>query len=188
MTLSEVIERIRQVAGANQESPLLNTTMLTEIVLPRVIQKVVHDAVRDENQLNALRQDHTLSIVSGVVSCPSTIKEEYAESIVFLSAPTTSYQPTALDFSQGSSLFDTFRVDSLNIHYRQAGASAGVFTGVKTINAITYPDINSKGATDEVPLKDNLLQQVIAVTASLIKGEIPLAAVGLDSVPPVKRQ
>jgi hypothetical protein len=90
MTLDELIERIRQVAGANVESPLLNTTMLIEIVLPRVMQKVAADAVRDDNQLNALRADHTLSIVSGVVSCPATIKEEYAESIVFLAAPATS--------------------------------------------------------------------------------------------------
>jgi hypothetical protein len=181
MTLDELIERIRQVAGANVESPLLNTTMLIEIVLPRVMQKVAADAVRDDNQLNALRADHTLSIVSGVVSCPATIKEEYAESIVFLSAPATSYKTDAFDFSNGSSLFDAFRVDSGNIHFRQAGLSAGIFTGTKTINAITLPALPTL-STDTVNLKDNLLQEVIAVTASLIKGEIPLAAFGLENI------
>lgn len=182
MTLDELVERIRQVAGVNLESPLLNTTMLIEIVLPRVMQKVTADAVRDENQLNALRADHTLSIVSGVVSCPATIKEEYADSIVFLSAPVTSYKTDALDFSNGSSLFDSFRVDSGNIHYRQAGLSAGIFSGTKTINAVTLPVLPTL-SSDTVNLKDNLLQEVIAVTASLIKGEIPLSVFGLENVP-----
>ncbi len=186
MTLLELVTTIQQIAIAgNIESPLVNTTMLTELVLPRVIQKVVSDAARDENQLNALRADHTLSITSGVVSCPSTIKEEYAESRVFLSAPLTSYQPTAFDFSNGSSLFDTFRVDSGNIHYRQAGLSAGIFTGVKTVNAITLPTLPAL-SSDTVNLKDNLLQEVIAVTVSLIKGEIPMAAFGFDNLPPAR--
>ncbi len=187
MTLAELVETIRQIAGANVESPLLNTTMLVELVLPRVIQKVVADAVRDENQLNAFRAAHTLSIVSGVVSCPATIKEEYAESVVFLSAPLTSYKSDALDFSNGSSLFDSFRIDSGSIYYREAGASAGVYTGVKTVNAITFPTLPAT-SSDSVSLKDNLLQEVIAVTAALIKGEIPLAAFGLENVniPPAR--
>lgn len=181
MTLAELAERIRQTAIAgNIESPLLNTTVLIEIVLPRVIQRVVSDAVKDENQLNALRANHTLSIVSGVVSCPSTIKEEYVESIVFTSAPSTSYSPDAFDFSNGSSLFDKFRVDSGSIHYREAGENAGSFSGTRQINAITLPVLPTL-SSDEVVLKDNLLQEVLTVAASLIKGEIPLASFGLEN-------
>lgn len=181
MTLETLIESIRQIAGANQESPLLNTAMLTELVLPRVMQKVVADAVKDENQLNALRANHTLSIVSGVVSCPSTIKEEYAESIVFTSAPSTSFEPTQFDFSNGSSLFDTFTIDSGNIYFRQAATGQRAYTGVKTINAITLPTLPTL-SSDTVNLKENLLQEVIAITASLIRGETPLALFGLENI------
>lgn len=184
MTLAELVETIRQIAitGAPQESPLMNTTVIAELILPRVLNKLVSDAVKDDNQLNALRANHTLSITSGVVSCPSTIKEEYAESMYFLSVPTASYEPTPFDYSNGSDLFDTFRVDTGNIHYRQAGLSAGIFTGVRAVNAITLPTLPA-ASTDTVTLKENLLQQVITYTASIIKGEIPLAAIGLDHVP-----
>jgi hypothetical protein len=175
LTLADLVETIRQLGGESA----LNTTVFIELALPRVLHKVAEDASRDENQLNALRSNHTLSVASGVVSCPGAIKEEHVESIVFLSAPTTSYSPSALDYSYGSDLFDTFRVDSGSIHYREAGEDAGTFTGVKTINAITLPSLPA-ASTDAVNLKDNILQKVITTTASLIKGEIPLAAFGLN--------
>jgi hypothetical protein len=181
MTLAELIEKIRQIGiAANPESPLLNGNVLIELVLPRVFNKVVSDAVRDEYQLNALRAEHTLSITSGVVSCPVTIKEEYADSITFTSAPTTSYKPTPFDFSNGSDLFDSYRVGEGNIYYRQAATGAKAFTGVKSINSITLPVLPTL-SSDTVALKDNLLEQVITFTASLIKGEIPLQAIGLDN-------
>jgi hypothetical protein len=181
MTLEQLVETIRQIGiAANPESPLLNSNVLIELVLPRVLNKLVSDAVKDEYQLNALRTSHTLSITSGVVSCPATIKEEYADSISFTSAPTTSYKPTELDFSNGSSLFDSFYVAKGNIYYREAGTSAQAFTGVRAVNAITLPVMPTL-SSDTVNLKANLLEQVIAFTASLIRGEIPLAAIGLDN-------
>lgn len=183
MTLDNLVETIRQIAiagNADPASPLLNTTVLIELILPRVLHKLVSDAVKDDNQLNALRANHTLSVASGVVSCPATIKEEYAESIVFTSAPTTSYQPTRFDYSNGSSLFDTFTLANGNIYFREAGASAETYTGVKAINAITLPTLPA-ASTDTVTLKDVLLQQVIVYTASLIRGEIPLQSIGLDN-------
>lgn len=181
MTLDELVRTIRQIASvAAPDSPLLNSQVLIELVLPRVLHKVAQDAIKDDNQLNALRSDFTLSIVSGVVSCPSTLKEEHAESIVFTSAPTTSYEPTAFDYSNGSDLFDSFHIASGNIYYRQAGLSAATYTGTKTINAIALPSLPA-ASTDTVQVKDNILQQVIATTVSLIKGEIPMAAFGLEN-------
>lgn len=175
MNLGELVETIRQLGG----DAALNTTVFIELALPRVLNKITADAVKDSNQLNALRSDHSLTFASGVVSCPATIKEEYADSMIFISAPTTSYQPSALDFSNGSDLFDTFRVDSGSIHYRQAGLSAGAFSGTKLTNVITLPVLPA-ASTDAVVLKDNILQQVIATTAALVRGEIPLSAFGLD--------
>jgi hypothetical protein len=185
MTLEELVERIRQIGiAANPESPLLNSKVLIELVLPRVLNKLVSDAARDEYQLNALRADHSLAIASGVVSCPMTIKEEYADSIVFTSAPTTSYKPTHLDFSNGSTLFDSYRVGEGQIYYRQAATGAKAFTGTKTINAVTLPVLPALSSGDidvgtTLNLKDDLIEQIITYTASLIKGEIPLQAIGL---------
>jgi hypothetical protein len=187
MTLEELVERIRQIGiAANPESPLLNSKVLIELVLPRVLNKLVSDAARDEYQLNALRADHSLAIASGVVSCPMTIKEEYADSIVFTSAPTTSYKPTHFDFSNGSVLFDSFRVGEGKIYYRQADTGERAFSGTKTINAVTLPTLptDSTGDIDvgtTLTLKDDLIEQIIIFTAALIKGEIPLAAIGLSN-------
>jgi hypothetical protein len=186
MTLAELVEKIRQIGiAANPESPLLNSTVLIELILPRVLNKLVSDVVKDELQLNTLRASHTLSITSGVVSCPMTIKEEYSDSIVFTSAPTTSYKPTPLDFSNGHDLFDSYRVGEGNIYFRQAATGERAYTGVKVINAITLPTLPATDSDSvrlaSLDLKDNLIEQVITYTVSLIKGEIPLAAIGLDN-------
>jgi hypothetical protein len=181
MTLSELIERIRQIGiAANPESPLLNTTVLVELILPRVLNKVAAEVVRDEYQLNALRQDHVLSVSSGVVSCPSVIKEEYADSIVFPSSPLTSFQPTRTDYAQGSDLFDTFFVANQKIYFRQAGESVAGYTSAITVNAITLPVLPTL-ASDTVDIKANILEQVITYTAALIRGELPLQSIGLDN-------
>lgn len=175
MTLLELAERIRILAQTSStETALLNTTAIIEVVLPRVFHKIVSEAVSDENELNGLRSDFTLSIASGVVSCPVTIKEQYAESIVFTSAPTTSYQPTEYDYSQGDDLFDTFFIGSGQIKFREAGENSGAFTGTKTINSITLPVLPTL-SSDPVVLKEHLLQRVINLAASVVRGEIKLA-------------
>jgi hypothetical protein len=181
MTLAELEQTIKQIGiGANPESPLLNSDVLIELVLPRVLNKVVADVVRDEQQLNALRADHTLSVVSGQVSCPSNIKEEYADSITFPSSPLTSYRPTRTDYAQGSDLFDTFFLANQKIYFRQAGLSAATYTSAITLNAITLPTMPVSAAAT-VSIKANILEQVITYTASLIRGEIPLQEIGLDN-------
>lgn len=177
MTLLELANRIYLTAqvGAAPDNPLLNTKAIIEILLPKVFYKVVSEAVSDENELNGLRSSHTLSISSGVVSCPVTIKEEYSESIVFTSAPTTSYQPTEFDYAQGDSLFDTFYVGAGQIKFREAGASAVAFTGTKNITAVTLPTLPTL-SSDTVNIKEHLLQRIVTLGASVIKGEVPLAS------------
>lgn len=190
MTLNEVINRIQLVVSQTKQEPansaFLDTSVLTEVLLPRVFTFVVANAVKDENQLSALRQNHTLTFTDGVATLPETIKEKYADSIYVVDADSgsfsnASYKRHFLDYATGTNNFCAkFTVQNRQVLYRNGGQPSGAFAGSLTINAITLPTLPSTVST-AVDLKDHLLEEVISICASVIQGQIPLANFGLDN-------
>jgi len=191
MTLTELVEAIKAIAIQNgvapEQSPLLDSTTLIELILPRALDVVAMDVCKDEQQAQALRANHTVVFTAGVGTLPSTIKEEFIESVYFYGAASTtnsatlaSYKRDFVDYGQGgSNIVPTFSTQNGNIYYRTAGSAANAFNGTLILNAITLPTLPSL-ASDTVSLKANILQQVIAFTVSIITGQVPLARIGLD--------
>lgn len=187
MILSEVIERIRQEATGMSSQPisdrLLDSEVLIELILPRCIEIVATDATKDPYQMDALRQDHVLSVVSGVVSLPESIKEEYVEALNVTSISTGSFQEPAsyrrswVDYTLiKDSIGPVFTIRNRKMYYRPSNTTHGSFSGAVGINAITLPTLTSIGA--EVSMKDNLLEKVITLAAQVVAGTIVLP--GLD--------
>jgi len=191
MLLEELVEAIKSIAIQNgvapEQSPLLDSTTLIELVLPRVLSVVATDVCKDEQQVQALRANHSIDFVDGVAELPTTIKEEFIESAYFYgasastnSATLASYKRDFIDYGQGgSNIVPTFSTQNGNIYYRTAGAAASAYSGTLLMNAITLPSMPIS-STAEVILKANILQQVITLTASIITGQVPLARIGLD--------
>lgn len=187
MILSELIERIKQVAIGVAQSPLdprlLDNEVLIELILPRVFSIIAQNVAKDPNNLNALRKDHTISFTLGVGTLPETIKEEYADSIVFTDSveEMASYVPQYPDYALAptSNFTPMFTVRNRQLYYQPANGSPGTFTGSRTINAVTLPSLPAL-VSDTVVLKDNLIEEVISFAAALITGKIPFSAIGLD--------
>ncbi len=191
MTLEELVIKIKAIASQNgvaaENSPLLDSDTLIELVLPRVIDVVTMDVCKDAQQLQALRANHTISFTSGVGTLPATIKEEFIESMYSYGSAsntnagiTTSYKRDLIDYGLGgNTLVNTFSVQNGNIYYRAAGGTATAFTGDLVWNAVTLPTLPSASGMT-VSLKANILEQVIALTVAIITGEVPLSKIGLD--------
>lgn len=183
MNLGELITKIKMLAtqiGVEPAlSPLLDSDALIELLLPRVIDYVTMDVVKDEQQLNALRTDHTLTFASGFAALPSTVKEEYAESI-FFAKNGASYVQTWYEYRNDVSvMFDRFIILNGNIYYRAPGESVTGHSGSEIMNAVTYPSLPATEST-AVSIKANILEQIISVTVAVVTGKLPIAKIGLD--------
>lgn len=192
MNLLELIERVKTEARELSPDPNkkhLDDGIIAELVLPRALDLVVIDLVKDTDGLNALRADHTITFTAGVGTLPSTVKEEYVNSIYFKDSLDemwrnfVSYEPRYEDFilSGPRTIVDTFTVANGNIYYCETSSKFGDFSGQLVINAITTPTIPTV-TTDTVNLKSNILNKLIAVAASIVNRGIPLEKVALDNV------
>lgn len=183
MLLSELIVKIKmlatQIGVEAAMSPLLDSDALIELVLPRVIDYVTMDLVKDEQQLQALRTDHTLTFASGFASLPSTVKEEYAESIFFAKNGASYVQQWYEYRNDVSTMFDRFTVLNGNIYYRAPSESVTGHSGNEIMNAITYPSLPATEST-AVSIKANILEQIISLAVSVITGQVLIAHIGLD--------
>lgn len=100
----------------NNDPHLLDSEVIIEILLPRVFSVVTQNVVKDPNNLNALRKDHTVAFTAGVGTLPESIKEEYVESLYFPIFPYASYIPRYEEYSQ---LSQSVNIDYFTIQNRQ---------------------------------------------------------------------
>lgn len=185
MTFAETVEKIRQLAiqsgGEPAVSPLLDSGVISELLLPRVVDYVTMDIVKSPYQLQALRQQHSLSFSAGLATLPVTIKEEYADSWAWVSKPNTSYKREWFDYSALTPIMFPFcTVRGGNVYFRDPGEDVVTHSGMENLTAVTFPSLPSS-ASGTVDIKANILEQIITMCAAIVKGEIPLAAIGLDN-------
>lgn len=184
MTLAEYVEKIRQEAiGIGLDpasSPLLDSTTLIELISPRVIDLVVANIVKDRHQIQELRADSSQVFASGTSTVPTTVKEEYLEAAYIVEDDAASLEHQWWDYvNNGHDLFGSWYASGNTLFYRAGGQAAGVFAGTLTFNFITTPALPaSSGST--VNIKSNILEQIITTVVAVLRGEIPLASIGLD--------
>lgn len=184
MTLAELVEKIRQEAigiGIDPvSSPVLETTTLIELVLPRVIDLVVANVVKDRHQIQELRANSAQVFASGTSTLPSTIKEEYIEAAYIVEDDAASFEHQWWDYvNNGHDFFGSWYVSGATLYYRAGGQAPGVFNGTLNFNFITTPTLPST-AGSAVNIKTHILEQLITTTVAILRGEIPLASIGLD--------
>jgi hypothetical protein len=184
VNLQELVEKIRQeaigIGGDPVNSPLLDTTTLIELVLPRVIDLVVANMVKDDQQIQELRVDSLQVFASGTSSLPSNVKDEYLPAAYVKEDTTASLEPQWWDYvNNGHPFFGSWHVVGSALHYRAGGQAALTFTGNLTFNFITTPVLPSS-ASATVVIRPSIIEQIITAAVAVIRGEIPLASIGLD--------
>lgn len=161
MTLNEVIERIRLLAsnigGGIPDARLLSTEVISEILLPRVFEIVTQNAVKDPDNLNSLRKDHTIAVANGVGTLPESIKEEFASSIFISDVSGTnistkywdSYAPQYQDYYNDSlnSLVGQFTVRNRQFYYYPSGRFSTKTTGSSALISLNAIPVLNHGFT-----------------------------------------
>lgn len=184
MTFEELITKIKmeaiQIGIDPTSSPLLDSQTLIELILPRVVDLVVSNVVKDETQLHALRTNQPVIFASGFVALPAKVKEEYAETFYFVEDDSASYEPQWWDYSHNpSNIVGSFHVGNGNIYYRPATGLPGTYNGALTLNAVTTPGLPTTSG-GSVVMNPYILEQLITTTVAIVRGDIPLAQIGLD--------
>ena len=189
MTLLELINRIKYTAlrtAQGEIRPLLqNTEVLVEVILPRCLQAVADKMVRTPDGINAMRDDMRVTFINGVASLPSNVAEEHVETITFQEDLTTSWCPSWMEFQSypypGGIPMDYSRycVKNSQLYYHKRGLLKNEFNGDLTISVIARA-LLPPSVSDQVILRDALLQQLIMFAAGIVNGSTPLAQIGLD--------
>jgi hypothetical protein len=189
VTLNELIARVKVIAtdsaGGEVSQEMLNTDVLIELILPRCLDVVVERAARTPDGVQPLRGEVVVAFVSGVGTLPNTIKEEHVETVVFKEDPATSYVPTWHEFElhplPGDPPLDysRFTVKGGQILYHQFDRTKYTFTGNRTIIALLRPALPTL-IGDPVVIRDQILEQVIMLAASVVSGQTPVKEIGLD--------
>lgn len=175
MTLQEVVDKIKMLASQAgvSDSPYLDTTMLSELVLPRCASVIAKNVTKDTHQVQALRRDFTVSFTSGVGTLPEAVKDEYAET-GFIPTTESVYAKQWYQYNSGfTSVFPRWTIRNRNIYYTGANGSPGSYTGNITFNFVALPVFPSS-ASSTVDIKDNILEQIITMAANVVANKIPL--------------
>lgn len=188
MTLIELINRIKLVAQRTASGPirplLLNTTALTEVILPRCMDELTEKWSQTPDGLNFLRVQQTVTFVNGEAALPSNIKEQAAETISLVDDPSASLVPSWMEFqldpAAGNPVdYGRFHIKNKKIYYHARNAAKNTFNGNLDILVITRLSLpNLEG--DQVVATDAALQQLITFTAAVVNGMVPLNKLGID--------
>lgn len=186
MTLREIIERIKlEAVHMNPNSRVLDGEIITELVLPRCIDLIVSDCVKNPEELHSLRSDTTLTIVSGVsTDFPQTIRPEFIETIIIPADVKASYIPRYDTYRYATNNFcSVFCYHNSQLHYTPQAASYISYSGPLIINTVVTPTLPAIGSA--FVAKDRFVEKLITYAAKVITGQLELKE--LDYAREVKR-
>lgn len=187
MTLAEIIERIKmeamEMAGSTAPNPLLETEVLIELILPKVIHACVDACLKDEEKIACLRANYNIAFTAGVANLPTGTSSRYAQHTYFYSFPKASYRANFTDYLDNpSSYIDTFTVQAEVLYFRQANTAYTAYGSTTQVSMITIPQIPATIST-AMSIDAVLLEEVIFLTACIITGAVPPAVIGIRNLP-----
>lgn len=132
-----------------------------------------------------------LSFASGVATAPAGVEEEFAASFQLGTGSTPgadmgifSHYPEFGDFiRETDTTFPYFTVQAGKIY---AKPLTSIPDGPATLIGVTVPQIPDS-SDDDIDIGDTALDDVILLASSVLRGEIPLAAISLPYLPPRTR-
>lgn len=132
-----------------------------------------------------------LSFASGVATAPAGVEEEFAASFQLGTGSTPgadmgifSHYPEFGDFiRETDTTFPYFTVQAGKIY---AAPTAAMPDGPGVLIGVTVPQIPDS-TDDDIEIGDTALDDVMILASSVIRGEIPLAAISLPYLPPRTR-
>lgn len=196
MILSELIARIKQVAIDTSKGPIdpkvMDSEVLIELILPRALQIVTTDILESPEGFNSFRRTITLAFTTGSAPVPAGLKEEYIPYLVFEDLPDASYIEDWFTFQTEYADDDAlvarapytvprFTFKDKKIYLYGSGAIFGSITASLNVIAIVVPTLPA-AAADTVDIRDDFLQRMIAFTASVVNGTIPISALGIANI------
>lgn len=175
-----------QVAGEPTANPILDAEMAVKVLLPSVVREVIRRRISNGGQIQNLIRRHDLTGVGTIgtelieggndgFALPSSVREEFVD---FMTVGTDesdlglfSYVPHRFDFlRQANYILPRFTVQNRTLYASKTDADLTSLI----LFALTEPEL-----IDEIDIDEAMLDDAIALTASIIKGELPLTSLGV---------
>lgn len=185
MQYKELIERIKQVALERQpqlEPEIAESDTAIELMLPRVMDVLIRNIVRDDRQLHAMRKTHTIALAQeeSVELLPSVsgingyIREEYVESMAIEGDPTASYEPNLMVYKEKLPYTSWRQEPNVTLVIGQNELTSPSVTGFTTADIGAYVRYEASG----VVVLDSIITSIdtgFAPTPSAVVTDAPIA-------------
>lgn len=174
------------VAGEPTANPILDAEMAVKVLLPAVVREVIRRRIKNGGQIQNLIRRHNLTGVGTIgtelavggsegFDLPATVREEFVDFMTVGTDETDlglfSYVPHRYDFIRlPDYILPRFTVQNRRLYARKWGADLTSLI----LFALTEPEL-----ADEIDIDEAMLDDAVALTASLIKGELPLTSLGV---------
>lgn len=174
-SLQEVVYRAEIIANGVANDPkksiLVDGDYTAETIFPHAVRYVLNCEAKDGGNLNDLITEHTIALTAGAGVLPSTVLKKYLDE-AYLSDQTFAAMLPYEDFNRPRT-FDTqmkyWTVKGSVFKYSDATA-----VSVKLVVA-SMPDLSGITATDPLPLSLEVVEDVIATIADVLRGSLPLS-------------
>ena len=184
MTVSEFADYVivvsTQVANEPTASPILDASMAVKVLLPAVLRETIRRRIKNGAQIQNLIKFHTVPLSRGAGDLPEGVSEEFAD---FMQVGTSgsdlglfSYIPQYFDFiREPAYILPRFTLRDNKIYATKSGAS---LTSI-VLYALTIPVFETE--EDEIEADEAFMDDCLTLTASILRGEMPMAAIGISN-------
>lgn len=177
MTFQEIIDRAMQLAtgieGDDSASVLIDSEMTVEAIYPHALRAVIKDQAKKGLNVQDLMKTHSITFASGTAALPDDLLEEYLSSWTYPGRPFVSVVPYQ-DYQRHLLVqIDYLSLNAGALKFTPAGGTLDTFAGNVKITGISLPDA-PVSSTTVIDLKDETLEDTIALIAAVLRGDIPL--------------
>lgn len=183
MNLQEYIDYVlsisTQTATEPHGLPILDAQMAVEVFLPAIFRQVTRRALRNNKQ-HSLMNEHTIAVVSESGTLPAGVEEEFACTFQVGEDNTNlglfSWYPSYFDYiRETDTRLPRFTVRDRKIYVTKEGSVAD---GNILLYGLTIPQVPAD-ATTAIDVGDEILDDCLTLSASVLRGEVPMSVIGL---------
>lgn len=173
-----------QAAAEPAASPVLDADMVVEFLLPAVLRTATRNAYRNSRYLQSLVKRHAVVLAGGAADLPAGLEEEFADSFQIGKTASGATMLFSLYRDYGDFLDDSgdvlpkFCVFGNKIYFKEANNVAIGDGATMYVCGVTVPQVPADETT-AFDIADHVLDDALAVTSSVLRGERPLASVGV---------
>ena len=157
-------------------SPVVDNGVVVEDLFYDALRRAVAESAKNPSDAQAMRRDHTVTIVNGVGTMPDTVLDDFLSSSSIYSttdsniAENSTYCPRYVDYLRPKhSQLSFYAVQGSSLLFTEAGGNSGEYDGDLHLVCVSVPAIPAT-ITDPITISTELAELTITILASMLKG------------------